>query len=92
MTVRDYKDENNREVNFNSAMLHLFQEKTGNSPKFNISTEKKIERLWFQSKQLGWNYNDFVVRLLEVLVVLSHRNKVKITAVHKQGIDAKIPS
>ena len=54
--------------------------------------EKQIERLWFQSKQLGWNYNDFVVRLLEVLVVLSHRNKVKITAAHKQGIDAKIPS
>jgi hypothetical protein len=92
MSVRKYKDENNREMNSNSAMLHLFQGKTGNSPKFNISTEKKIERLWFQSRQLGWNYNDFVVRLLEVLVVLSHRNKVKITAAHKQGIGAKIRS
>ena len=38
--------------------------------------EKKIERILFDSKKLGWSYNDFVGYLLEVLIVLQERNKV----------------
>jgi hypothetical protein len=77
MPVRNSKYENNSEINSKSVQLHLPQEKTVNRAKFNATVERKIERLWSQSKPLGWNYNDFVVRVLGVLVVLSHRNKVK---------------
>jgi hypothetical protein len=54
--------------------------------KYNTSFEKKIERLWFQSNNLDWSYSDFVVRLLEVLVVLRYRDSVKRADVFKTGI------
>ncbi len=44
--------------------------------KFNISMEKKIERLWHESDQQGWNYSQFVAVVMEVLTVLHHRNKL----------------
>ncbi len=46
-------------------------------PKFAISVEKKIEHLWLESEARGWNFNDFVVVLMEVLTVLHHRNKLR---------------
>jgi len=45
--------------------------------KFNISMEKKIERLWRESERLGWSYSQFVSVLMEVLTVLHHRNKLQ---------------
>ncbi len=44
--------------------------------KFNISMEKKIERLFFESADQGWNYNHFVSNVLEVLTVLQLRNQL----------------
>jgi len=44
--------------------------------KFNISMEKKIERLWQESDRQGWSYSQFVAVVMEVLTVLHHRNKL----------------
>ena len=90
MRVHSYNLENNSEINSKETLLHFSQEKTGYRSKFNTSMEKKIERVWFQSKTLGWSYNDFVVHLLEVLVTLQHKQKVKQMTAPKQGIAAKI--
>jgi hypothetical protein len=54
--------------------------------KFNISMEKKIERLWLESDQQGWNYNRFVATVMEVLTVLHHRNKL----VHKNPAHKRV--
>src|SRR5712671_6909526 len=48
-------------------------------PKFAITAEKKIERLWLDSKRLGWNYNDFVTHMLEVLIIVGQRSKVNVS-------------
>jgi hypothetical protein len=90
MPVRNYKYENNSETNSKSAQLHLPQEKTVNRAKFNASVERKIERLWLQSKPLGWNYNDFVVHVLGVLVVLNHRNKANPMIASQRRTNKKI--
>lgn len=42
--------------------------------KLKMSIEKKIENIWLESEQLGWNYNDFVSHLLEILIVLNYRS------------------
>jgi hypothetical protein len=77
MRVRNYKQESRSGINSKEPKLHLSQQKAGNRPKLYSSTERKIERLRFQSKRLCWNYSDFVLRLMAILVVLDHRNKVK---------------
>ena len=46
-------------------------------PKFNASSERKIERVWLDANKLGWSYNDFVAHLLEVLVIIQFRDKLK---------------
>lgn len=45
--------------------------------KFNISMEKKIERLWQESTQQGWDYCQFVAVVMEVLTILHHRKKLQ---------------
>jgi hypothetical protein len=45
--------------------------------KFNISMEKKIERLWRESERHGWNFSKFITVVLEVLTVLHHRKKLQ---------------
>jgi hypothetical protein len=92
MPAHNYKYENNSEINSKSAQLHLHQEKTVNRTKFNASVERKIERLWLQSKPLGWNYNDFVVHVLGVLVVLNHRNKVTPAIASERRINTEVTS
>jgi hypothetical protein len=52
------------------------REKTASKYKFNASLEKKIEFLWFQSRRHGWSYNDFVIHLLDILIVLQLRDKI----------------
>ena len=53
--------------------------------KFNISMEKKIERLWHESDQQGWSYSQFVSVVMEVLTVMHHRNKlVRSKPAHKK--------
>ncbi len=36
--------------------------------------EKKIERFFHESEELGWDYDAFVASVLEILTVLHHRN------------------
>jgi hypothetical protein len=81
MRVRNYKNEDSSEINSKAPKLY------GNRSKFSTSTERKIESLRFQSKQLGWSYSDFVVRLLEILVVLNHRNRVRAATQRKINTD-----
>ncbi|MGO8955541.1 MAG: hypothetical protein ACLQF2_19740 [Rhodomicrobium sp.] len=47
--------------------------------KFNISMEKKIEKLWQDSEQQGWDYSKFVTVVMEVLTVLHHRKTLQRT-------------
>lgn len=54
----------------------LTVEKLPAGSKFNISMEKKIERIWHESQSLGWSFNFFSIRVLEVLIILHHRNKL----------------
>lgn len=45
--------------------------------KFNVSIEKRIEKIWHESEQQGWNYNQFVSIVMEVLTVLHHRKNIQ---------------
>jgi hypothetical protein len=90
MRVRNHREEDNREINANSARIHLSKDKTSNRRKFNTSMEKKIEHIWFDSKKIGWSYNDFVVHVLEVLVVLQQRNMAKLTIASKQSSNTEM--
>jgi hypothetical protein len=47
--------------------------------RLNFSMEKKLERLWQESEKNGWKFNQFVTATIEVLTVLHHRNKLKLT-------------
>jgi hypothetical protein len=37
--------------------------------------EKKLERLFRESEELGLNYDNYVASVLEILTVLHHRNQ-----------------
>jgi hypothetical protein len=91
MRMRNYKYENN-DINSDAGQISLPRQIPANRSKFNSSMEKKIERIWLQSQQLGWSYNDFVVHLLEVLVVLQKRNKATPVTVCKKSINGEITS
>jgi hypothetical protein len=57
----------------------ILQEKSQVYTKLNFSIEKKIERLWQESEKNGWKFNQFVTAALEVLTILHHRNKVRLS-------------
>jgi hypothetical protein len=40
--------------------------------------EKKLERFFRESEEMGWDYDNFVSSVLEILTVLHHRNKRRI--------------
>ncbi len=87
MLVRDYKCEHTDESASNNDHVQPNQAYPLTRRKLNPSIEKKIERLRFDAKQqFGWSYNDFVVQLLEVLVILQHRDKAKRSPASKQRI------
>jgi hypothetical protein len=76
----------NRPVRARKETPELFQhhqrrERTGKTPMFNTSIERKIERLWLESKKLGWSYSSFIICVIEILVVLQHRHKTSENAV-----------
>ena len=50
--------------------------KAQNNPKFKSSAERKIEKIWTDAKRLEWNYADFIVFTLEVIIALRYRNGV----------------
>ncbi|MFT4079685.1 hypothetical protein [Rhodomicrobium lacus] len=44
--------------------------------KTRVSIEKNLENMWLKSEQLGWNYQEFVSQVLEIMVVLHHRDRL----------------
>ncbi|MBT3071208.1 hypothetical protein KKP04_10025 [Rhodomicrobium sp. Az07] len=44
--------------------------------KTRISIEKNLENMWLKSEEIGWNYQDFVSQVLEIMVVLKHRDRL----------------
>jgi hypothetical protein len=75
MSVRTYKDEIHGKNTVKSIEGACIAKTTHVNRKFNTSMEKKIERIWFDSKKLGWDFNNFVVCLVEVLIVVQQREK-----------------
>jgi hypothetical protein len=77
---------NNKNAQTSHETQRVFPEETfaydrpATGSKFNISMEKKIERLWHESKDLGWNFNAFVTHVMEILIVIQHRNKIPVKA------------
>jgi hypothetical protein len=74
---------NDKSASHNNDVVALFVDHgesldspVGGSKKFNISMEKKIERIFREAQTIGWNFNTFASQIMEVLVVLQHRNKV----------------
>jgi hypothetical protein len=61
-----------------SVQKHPFEEENGvnHGRKFNISVEKKIEKLWLDAKDLGWSFQEFVVFILEILTIMHYRKSV----------------
>jgi len=53
--------------------------------KLRMSIEKQIENIWLESEELGWDFNDFVTHLMEVLIVLNYRGM----KVSTKGADLK---
>ena len=89
MSVSDNECGNKCEKNFELAQFPVHQKALTPNSKFNASFERKIERLWLRSRQPGWSYNDFVAHFLEVLVVMRHRNGVKLAAASKRRVTAQ---
>jgi hypothetical protein len=85
MNMRNYEGED--KSTFCDYSLRQRESDTLNSSKFNLSMEKQVERLWCDAKKDGWVYNDFVVRMLEILMILKHRDELKLMAAakYKQG-------
>jgi hypothetical protein len=86
MRVLNEESSNDSKLHSITTCISVALEPGSSRSKFNASFEKKIEHLWFQSKRLGWSYNDFVLHLLEVLVILQHRDSLKRAAASESGI------
>jgi hypothetical protein len=43
--------------------------------RFKGMMERKIERFFEKSKNFGWDYDGFVVTVLEIVTILHHKNK-----------------
>jgi hypothetical protein len=78
MRVRNSKSEMQSEITSKALKNHLASRKIGDCrrPKLNASMERNIERILCESEKLGWNHNEFVGSVLEVLIILQQRNKV----------------
>jgi hypothetical protein len=86
MSVRNNECGNESKNNFVMAKSSLGRKKIVPALKFKASFERRIERLWCQSSDLGWSYNDFVGHLLEVLIVLQHRDSSSRAAASKRSV------
>jgi hypothetical protein len=77
MRVRNSETRDDSKLHSLTALISTTVERDPSRSKFNASFEKKIEHLFLQSSHIGWSYNDFVVRVLEVLVILQQRESLK---------------
>jgi hypothetical protein len=85
MSVRNVESCSEIKENLASAHFFIQRKRCTLGAKFNASFERTIERLLSQSQQIGWSYDDFAVRLLEVLVVLRHRDSLKHAAASRRN-------
>jgi hypothetical protein len=61
---------NNNPVNKKSKRVKM-------ENRFKGVLERKIEGIFEEAQELGWNYTRFVSSVLEILVILRHRNKLR---------------
>ena len=81
MNMRNHAGEEKN--TFCDHQLRQRESNTLKSSKFNLSMEKQVERLWCDAKKDDWVYNDFVVRMLEILMILKHRDELTLMAAAK---------
>jgi hypothetical protein len=86
MRVRDVENCNEGKKNSVIANASTASKNNISVSKFNSSFERKIERLWRQSSDAGWSFNDFAVHLLEVLVILRNRDALKLASAVSQKV------
>jgi hypothetical protein len=73
MRVRELKS--NDSVKYDNTPTSLVFGEPEESSKFNWVLERRLEQLWLRSEKIGWDYGEFVTRLIEVLIVLRQRNR-----------------
>jgi hypothetical protein len=88
MLVRNAESDGDSQPHFVATYISVTEESNLSTRLFNISFERQIERLWLQSRQLGWSYSDFTIHLLEVLLIRRHRDGLKRAAASKSRIAA----
>lgn len=76
--MRILSENNNVDELHNSLQSCSSEEVNGltHGRKFNISVEKKIEKLWLDARGLGWDFRTFVVFILEILTIMHYRRSV----------------
>ncbi|MGA7326853.1 MAG: hypothetical protein WBX25_20770 [Rhodomicrobium sp.] len=78
MRMRAYKRESSVSYHAPVALDDALPNKPVAGFKFKTSMERRIEALLVESQALGWSYSGFVATLLEVLVVLKQRDRLKV--------------
>ncbi len=48
-----------------------------NDRRFKCVLERKIERIFDEAQEIGWNYDCFAVSVLEALLIIHYRNKLR---------------
>ncbi len=76
--MRILSEANNTDEPNAPAQNSSLEEEGGHTPgrKFNISVEKKIEKLWLDARGLGWDFRTFVVFILEILTIMHYRRSL----------------
>jgi hypothetical protein len=52
--------------------------------------ERRIERVWRESRDRGWSFSEFAVYALEVLIVLNQREKAQDRIASQQRVAPNI--
>jgi hypothetical protein len=77
MRIAKYKNENHLTNNLILSEEYNGMARDKRKLRANNAVERGLERLLSGSERLGWSYDDFVVHVLEVLVILRHRDQVR---------------
>ena len=61
----------------NSNPVNKKSKRTRMESRFKGVLERKIEGIFEEAQELGWNYTRFVSSVLEILIILRQRNKLR---------------